>query len=266
MEELFVFSLLFFLFGTVIGSFLNVLVDRIPRNESVIKSRSHCEHCRHKLAWYDLIPVFSYIFLGGKCRYCQKHIGYYYPFVEVLTGVLFVMTLLFAVPDISLLLALDSRTVLDLLYYLFLISCLIVVVFTDMKYGIIPFKIAGAALIVAFLYALFSPYLLSHILSAIATFGLFLFLFLITRGKGLGFGDVVYAFLMGLVLGYPKIIVGLYIAFLTGAIISLILVWTGKKKLKGGSIPFGPFLVGGTILGLFYGDFFVNKAMQYLVR
>ena len=105
----------------------------------------------------------------------------------------------------------------------------------------------------------------SNYLKVLAVFALFLSLFLITKGKGLGFGDVVYAFMMGLVLGYPNIIVGLYVAFLTGAIVSLILVWTGKKKMRGDSIPFGPFLAAGTIIGLFYGEFLINAALHYLV-
>lgn len=108
--------------------------------------------------------------------------------------------------------------------------------------------------------------ILNYLLSAIASFFGFLFLFLITRGRGIGFGDVVYAFLMGLILGYPKIILGFYIAFISGAVISLILVGLKKKNMKGGSIPFGPFLVSGTIISLFWGNFVLGMILPYLLR
>lgn len=265
MEVLFGFYLAFFVLGTIIGSFLNVLIDRIPRNESVIKTRSHCEHCRRTLQWNDLIPVISFLVLDGKCRYCRKEFSLYYPVVELLTGLLFVLTAAYLVSTIGLSQFFDIRFIPSVVYNFFMISCLIVITFTDLKYGIIPFKIAFAALTAAFLTAIVSPFFLNYLLTALSVFGFFLLLFFITRGKGLGFGDVVYAFLLGLILGFPKIIVGLYVAFLTGAIVSLILVWSGKKKMKGDSIPFGPFLVTGTILGMFYGNFLIDWAMRLLV-
>jgi leader peptidase (prepilin peptidase)/N-methyltransferase len=266
MESIFIIYLLVFIFGTVIGSFLNVVIDRIPRNESIIKSRSHCEHCRRTLSWLDLIPVVSYIVLRGRCRYCHVHIGYYYPIVEALTGLLFLVVTVSLMPSMQTTQFFDSHSILVWLYYYFLISCLIVIFFTDYKYGIIPFKVALFATIASLIYALSVPFFLTHILTALGVFGFFLLLFLITRGKGLGFGDVVYAFLMGLVLGYPKIFVGLYVAFLTGAVVSLILVWTGRKKMKGGSIPFGPFLVGGTIIGLFWGQYIMDRVLAFLLH
>lgn len=261
--SLYVFA---FIFGTIIGSFLNVLIDRIPKNESIIKTRSHCEHCRRTLSWLDLIPLFSYLYLKGKCRYCHKHINYYYPIVEAITGFLFMFTVYMMVPDIHTLRSMSTYAFLVLLYYLILFSCLITIVFTDLKYRIIPFYIVLIAAVATFIYILFQPTFLSHILSALGVFAFFLFLFLITKGKGLGFGDVVFAFLMGLILGFPKIIVGLYLAFLTGAVISVILVLTGKKKLRGGSIPFGPFLVSGTIISIFWGELIIGKVIAYLLH
>lgn len=266
MEALIGLYVFAFIFGLIIGSFLNVLVDRIPRNESIIKTRSHCEHCRRTLSWWDLIPLFSYLYLHGRCRYCHKHISFFYPVVEVLTGFLFMFTTYMVVPDIMSLQTLSPYSILVLLYYLFLFSCLITIVFTDFKYRIIPFYIVLAAAAATFLHILVLPNFLTHIFSALGVFGFFLFLFLITRGRGLGFGDVVFAFLMGLILGFPKIIVGLYIAFLTGAVISVILVWIGKKKLRGGSIPFGPFLVSGTIISIFWGELIIGKVIEYLLR
>jgi leader peptidase (prepilin peptidase) / N-methyltransferase len=266
MDGLVLFYTAVFIFGTIIGSFLNVLIDRIPRNESIVKTRSHCEHCRRTLAWYDLIPVFSYLMLQGRCRYCHKHIGIYYPVVESLTGALFMLTAYVFKPEILVFQFLDIMTILPLLYFLFVFACLIVIIFTDLKYGIIPFKVVLSATIATFLYILTTPVYVNHIYTAVIVFAFFLMLFFLTRKRGLGFGDVVYSFLMGLVLGFPKIIVGLYLAFLTGAIVAVILVWMGRKKLKGGSIPFGPFLVGGTIISIFWGETIITLVMNYLVR
>jgi prepilin signal peptidase PulO-like enzyme (type II secretory pathway) len=183
----------------------------------------------------------------------------------MLTGVLFVLTAVFLLGDIRILPGFSFLSFALSSYYYLIVASLIVIIFTDIKYGIIPFKVIAVTVVAAVIYALFSPMFLNYLLSALGVFALFLALFLITRGRGLGFGDVVYAFMMGFVLGYPNIIVGLYVAFLTGAIVSLILVWTGKKKMKGDSIPFGPFLVAGTLLGLFWGDQLISLALSYLL-
>lgn len=264
MEAIIVLYILIFIFGTAIGSFLNVVIDRLPRNESIVKSRSHCEHCRKTLKWPDLIPIVSYLALKGRCRYCHVHIGYYYPIVEALTGLLFILVTVSLLPGMQNSPLPEIQQVLIWLYFFYLVSSLVVIFFTDFKYGIIPFKIVLYASIASVFYVFTTPYFLNHLFSALCVFAFFLLLFFITRGKGLGFGDVVYAFLMGMVLGFPRLIVGLYVAFLTGAIVSLILVWTGKKKLKGGSIPFGPFLVGGTIVGMFWGQILMEKVLAVL--
>src|SRR3989344_652888 len=127
--------ILFFLIGLCIGSFLLVLVDRLPRSETIIKGRSYCEHCKKMLAWYDLIPLLSFFSLGGKCRYCKKKLSWYYPVVELTTGVLFILTYIIIIKAITII------TVIQMLFYLYIISSLIVIFFTDLKYGIIPNKV-----------------------------------------------------------------------------------------------------------------------------
>lgn len=298
---------LFFLFilGISIGSFLNVLIDRLPREESIgfwtsqnDKKRSYCESCKHALLWYDLIPLLSFVQLRGKCRYCHISLSLYYPIVELITGSLFLITVLFlsygVIPSavegstlVSEILRLATLAQNDiwvishlssLIFHLFIISSLIVIFFTDVKYGIIPDKIIFPAIIITFFFfVLTSEEFLglrsgppsevgSQLLAGIGAFLFFLFLFLVTRGRGMGFGDVKYAFLMGLILGFPNIITALYIAFLTGAFISLILVVWGKKKLKGATIPFGPFLVLATIICLFWGNTITQLALSFLFR
>jgi leader peptidase (prepilin peptidase) / N-methyltransferase len=245
---------LIFIFGLAVGSFLNVLADRLPREETVIKGRSHCEKCKKNLKWCDLIPLLSFIFLKGKCRYCKTHLSFYYPFVELVTGTLFLITTIFILKN-SQSPTVNSQSLISLAYYLYIVSSLIVIFFADLKYGIIPDKVVFPAILISIIYLVFNnSYLLfPNFLSAISACLFFLSLFLITKGRGMGFGDVKFAFLMGLILGYPNIIISLYIAFLTGAIIGCILIIWKRKKLFGTSIPFGPFLVAGTFLALFWG-------------
>ena len=142
----------FFIFGTIIGSFLNVLIDRLPNEES-INGRSHCDFCKKTIAPYDLIPVLSYILLKGKCRYCGKKLSIQYPLIEVLTGIIFVL-IWFNVPDFSVMLNsfqhLFSNQILNQVQddifqnwmqksiYLGITSCFIVIFFADVKYQIIP--------------------------------------------------------------------------------------------------------------------------------
>ena len=263
--------ILIFILGLFVGSFLNVLADRLPREESVIQGRSHCEKCKKNLRWFDLIPLLSFIFLKGRCRYCSTSLSLYYPIVEFTTGILFVITFIFISANFKFLFfnfysILNFKFLIELIYYLFIVSSLIVVFFADLKYGIIPDKIVFSAIVITFLYLLtnHSSFIVSHLLSALGACFFFLLLFLITRGKGMGFGDVKFAFLMGLILGFPNIVVSLYVAFLTGAIVGSILVIWRKKKTFKAAIPFGPFLVLGTLLALFWGEIIFPKAIMLM--
>ncbi len=259
----------FFLLGLFIGSFLNVLVDRMPSEESSLKGRSHCDSCKHVLSLIDLIPIISFVMLQGKCRYCGHAMGLYYPLVELITGLLFAFSAYFVLGG-STGAPVNSLHILSffLLYYLFLISTLIIIFFTDLKFGIIPFNAVALGLSAVVLRQVLLPtpgiMFFNYILSAVGLFLFFLFIFLVTRGKGMGFGDVVYAFLMGFILGYPKVVLGFYIAVISGAVIPLVILGIKHKKIRGATIPFGPFLVAGTLISLFWGDLLVGKALVYL--
>lgn len=250
-----------FILGVSVGSFLNVLIDRLPREESFLIGRSYCESCKTRLRWYDLIPIFSFVILKAKCRYCRYRISYYYPVVELTTGFLFV-AVLFLIGGFSI----NFITIINLIYYLFIMSGLIVIFFTDLKYGIIPDKIVFPSIIVSIVYVfiIHNSLFLIHFLSALGSFLFFLLIFLATRGRGMGFGDVKLAFLIGLILGFPKIVVALYVAFLTGALVSIILILGKKKKFKGSTIPFGPFLAIGTLAALFWGNIIAQKVFPFL--
>lgn len=246
--------ILFFLFilGLCFGSFLNVLIDRLPKGKSVVRGRSFCDHCKHKLGWDDLIPVLSFILLNRRCRYCGKKISWHYPIVELTTGILFlfVYSLLIGIIRLD-----NNHFYYIYTYYLIITSCLLAIFVTDLKYRIIPDEVLIVQIVTALFYqVLFQKQILKgNILTGVVFLLVFLFLVIITKGKGIGLGDVKLAFVMGLVLGFPKIIVALYLSFLTGAVFSLILVLLKIKSLKS-TIAFGPFLCAATFVTLFYGN------------
>lgn len=249
--DIFLFS-----FGLAIGSFLNVLIDRLPKDESPFFGRSYCDHCHHKLSWYDLIPLLSYMLLRGKCRYCRKKISRQYPVIELITGILYVFTYKSVFGSFEF-----GSNYFALVYFLTVVSGLIVIFFADLKYRIIPDQIVLVLMVAALVFTSISQFnnLFNNLISGLSLFLIFLALVILTKGKGMGLGDVKFALVMGFILGFPKILVAFYLSFLTGAFISLILILVRKKTMKS-TIPFGPFLVVATFFSLFYGlplwDFF----------
>jgi len=235
-----------FVLGVCVGSFLNVLIYRLPRGLS-LAGRSFCPQCRHKLAWRDNIPLLSFAFLGGRCRCCQRPISWQYPAVEFGTAVT-TLLVFFHLAGAEVVASSPPRW-LSLAFYLLVTYALIVIFVSDLKYQIIPDQIIYPAILLTalFLISQYPNILISYLLVGLGTAGFFLLLYLLTRGKGMGLGDVKLALLMGLLLGWPKILIALYFAFLTGAFVGVILILLGKKKF-GQHIPFGPFLVGGTLI------------------
>ena len=250
-------AILFFVFGSVIGSFLNVVIDRIPKNLSIVYPPSHCPHCKHRLAWYDLIPIVSYFLLGGKCRYCGKKIPVYHPIFETFVGTLFVVVYSLGI----------TSGLLHVIYLLAIASIFVVIFFTDYKYGVIPLYaiILGCIIVLAYLLFTYSfAIVMTHLLSGLGAFGFFFLLFLATKGRGMGFGDVMLVVLLGFFLGFPGIAIGLYLAFVIGAIFSLFLILIRNKRFKHDTIPFGPFLIFGTVIASFFGPqilAFVSKLL-----
>ena len=261
MLNLFFFSFIF-LFGLIVGSFLNCVIYRLETGGSFLKGRSFCPHCKKELTWQDLIPIFSFIWLRGKCRYCQQKISWQYPLVELATGLVFLLILRqFSLP-VEALSEAGIFQFLNLIYYWIIASFLIVIFVYDLKHYIIPDKIIYPAIIVsAVWYAaakiFFNLYTGGEILkiacAALASAAFFLFIVLVSRGKWMGAGDIRLAFLMGLFLGWPGVLVALSLAFYGGAIVGLGLIAFGKKKFKS-EVPFAPFLVAGTFLALFWGN------------
>lgn len=207
--------------------------------------RSHCDSCKKTLHWNDLVPVISFVLLGGRCRYCRKKLSFQYPLIELVGGLLFVFIYSHFI----------ELGALPVILLLIIYSGLLAIFMTDIKYRIIPDEVLivliAAAVGFRILHGLHDVAI--SILAGFGLFLLFLFLVLITKGKGMGMGDVKYAFFMGLFLGFPQILIGFYGAFLTGAIFSLILILAGSKKF-GQTVAFGPFLVFGTIVAHIWGN------------
>jgi len=252
--------LVLFIFGLFIGSFLNVLADRLPRGEDVIKGRSHCEFCKHKLTWYELIPLLSYIFQKGKSRCCHRKLSLQYPLSELATGVGFVIIYYlsseFRVAS-SELVTITPFSIFHTLFSIVLFSCFFVIFIADLKYEIIPMEMVIIGFITAFCQLFISPHLpitlLTHLISAFGA-GLFFFcLWFFSKGKAMGDGDIYVAALIGFFLGFPHIIVALYGAFLTGALAGIILI-LGKKTTLKSHIPFGPFLSIGCGIAVLWGE------------
>jgi len=254
-------------FGLCIGSFLNCVVYRLEQNKN-LKGRSFCPHCKHTLKWLDLIPVFSFLYLCGKCRYCHKKISIQYPLVELVTGILFVLILSFS--DVGLHLG-SPTSFLNLAFLFYIASSLIVIFVYDLKHYLIPDKVLFPAIAAAFVYRLFENFvsLPSYLLAAVIASGFFLAIFLASAGRWMGFGDVKLAVLMGFLLGFPNILAGLFLAFFFGAIIGVILMvfpfgsaQGGNKKGLKSEIPFGPFLITGTFTALFWGKEIIQWYLQ----
>ncbi len=246
-----------FFIGLFIGSFLLVVIDRFPRGESFVVGRSHCDMCQHVLVWYDLIPLISYLYLKGKCRYCHKPFGFQYPFVEITTGLVF--------GTIPIYFHLGSPVAYVAMGVI--LSASIVIFFCDMLSGLIP-DIALLAILLGSLPFFVDKWenVLPHFIVGIGAALFFFLLFVGTKKRGMGLGDVKLAFVMGFLLGYPLIVLALYLAFLTGAGVALILIIAKRKKFRGSTISFGPFLILGMYACLLGGSNLWNFFLRALFK
>lgn len=248
-----------FIFGTLIGSFLNVVIWRLPRGES-LGGRSKCPHCHYTLGVANLVPLISFLWQGGRCANCRKPMSVRYPVIEAATG------LLFAVAATQTLAAgiINASSLLDLFRLAFIIPVLIIVFVIDMEHYLIldvvifPAIVAVLALNIAIDLSGYHSVLIlsSHtgggVVAAALAGGFFYLLWAVSKGRWMGFGDVKLALFLGIALGLPGIAVGLFLSFMIGAIVGVALIAAGKKHLQS-HVPFGTFLSIGALLALFYG-------------
>ena len=242
-----------FLLGIAVGSFLNVCIWRLPREESIIRPGSHCPACSTVLGVRDLVPVLSWIFLRGKCRFCAARISPRYPAVELLTGGLFLVTYLHYGPSLEMIAA--------MVFAAFLVA----ITFIDLDHQIILDGMLALLAVSGLVLQLMTGAVgfWSMWLGALVGGGLLLVLAIISQG-GMGGGDVKFAAALGFWLGWPGILLGLFIGFVAGGAISLLLLATGLRGRKD-FIPFGPFIALGAWIALLYGKNILAWYFSFLI-
>jgi len=249
-------NLIVFLFGLVIGSFLNVCIHRLPKNRSVISPPSHCPNCKTNIRWHDNIPVLSYILLGGKCRFCKSPISPRYPLVEILTAV--IITLFFAVFGIS------AR-----FFAYSLMGCgLIIATFVDFEINEIPDQVSIGGLIAGIIFSTAFPSLtgasawpqglLNSVIGMLAGGGSIYLMGLlgelVFKREAMGGGDVKLMAMIGAFLGWRLALMTFFIAPLFGAVIGVIMRMRDGREI----IPYGPYLSLAALISVFFGERILN--------
>jgi leader peptidase (prepilin peptidase)/N-methyltransferase len=237
-----------FILGLLFGSFAAALSYRLPRGESIAKGRSKCPQCHKEIAWFDNIPLFSYLALRGKCRHCHKKISIRYPIIELGTAVVFVLTYV-----------LNTKYIIPYLSWpiaLIFAFIFVVIFIIDWEQQIIPDELVFIALGVVFVVFLLTDYdkIFLHFFAGFASSLFLLLINLLTRGRGMGLGDVKLAIVMGTILGIYSIN-WMLVSFVVGGITGLTLIIAGRAKMAD-KIAFGPFLIAGFFVTLFGGILF----------
>jgi prepilin signal peptidase PulO-like enzyme (type II secretory pathway) len=272
--------IIFFLVGLIIGSFLGAVNYRLKMAEDIVFERSRCPHCKKKIRWYDNVPLLSFIILAGQCRDCKKKISWEYPLIEIMTGLLFAAvawkflgTWGFEANPNKIF---TGGDIIDMSFWLFSICYLILIFFHDLDFMLVSDAVVYPAIVVTLAYQYYkyiqSPFGIATIkapitgalLAAFVAALFFFFLIWISKGKWIGGGDMKLGFLAGAVVGWPRIMFVLFFAYMIGAVVSLVLI-AAKKKTWKSQIPFGPFIVSGILLVLFFSEqiqFWANKYLN----
>jgi leader peptidase (prepilin peptidase)/N-methyltransferase len=261
MDILWIISII--LFGTAIGSFLNVCIYRIPEGKSIIRPASHCPRCENKVRPRDNIPVLSFLILRGRCRFCREKISLQYPVVEIITPILLVFNFLYfkGLPTFSFLLHFSFSSILVIL--------LIVIFFIDLHHRIIPDRITYPGIILGILYNLLQLQILPSIIGILGGGG-FLYLVMtlgrwIYKKEVMGGGDVKLAAMIGSFLGGSDVALTLFLAFFIGSLVGGFLILFGRLN-RASFVPFGPFIVAGALLTLFYQEELLSIYSRLFLR
>ncbi len=242
--------LIVFLYGIVIGSFLNVLIYRIPLKENIAIQRSHCMTCGYQLKWYDLVPLLSYMVLRGRCRKCKAKISIQYPLVELTNGLGYVLIV--------------SSTGLNLLSILFCLcfSILIVISIIDIRTYEIPFSLNVAIGILGIIRCILDyTHLLDYIIGFCAVSGFLLLLAILTKGRGMGGGDIKLMAAAGLLLGWKNIVLALALGSIVASVFHITLM--SVKKSKERVLAFGPYLSIGIFIAMLYGERIISWYLNF---
>ncbi len=241
-----IYALFSFVFGMVVGSFLNVCICRMPKEESIVSPPSHCPHCNYQIRWYDNIPVISYLLLRGRCRGCGARISPQYPLVELLNGI------------IALLLFLRFGPTLAFAVLFVFCSALVVITFIDIEHQIIPDEISLSGIVIGFVMSFFlqGHNWLNSLLGILLGGGSLLLVAYgyqwLTGKEGMGGGDIKLLAMMGAFLGWKSIPFIILASSLVGSVVGVSIMLLQKKDSKL-AIPFGPYLAFGAVLYIFYG-------------
>lgn len=229
-----------FILGLCIGSFLNVLICRLPCGQSA-DGRSQCPRCRKTLRWHELIPLASFLIQKGKCRGCDKKISWQYPLVELITAAMFVFVY-------------NPQNIVLSVFLFVAVSALLVIFMIDLQYGLILDAIIWpTAILVGILQVMNGATIFNLLSAALLAGGFFALQWVFSKGRWIGEGDIGLGILMGLILGWPNILSALFFAYVGGALISLLLLALRKKTIKS-AIPFGIFLAPATLIALLWGE------------
>ena len=243
-------------FGALIGSFLNVCILRLPKEESIVWPGSHCPHCKHPIKFYDNIPIVSYILLKGRCRHCHSPISFQYPLVEGITALA------------SLILFIKFGPSLSYLFYFLFVAALIVITVIDLYHQIIPDVISLPGIGVGLVASLMIPQItLSNSITGILFGSGSLFLVSayyewLRKKEGMGLGDAKLLAMIGAFLGWKAVILTIFFSSLIGSITGIIMMLLKGKDFKY-AIPFGPFLSVGAVVALFYQNEIITWYLQY---
>src|SRR3989338_386192 len=262
-----------FIFGLIVGSFLNALIHRLHSGESMLERHSRCPHCRHALPAADLVPILSFFALRGRCRYCRKPISWQYPLVELATAVAFVLVYFdvttsalgngkFPISNFQFLNYLPATTY-QLIFYL-VFACFLIVIFVyDLRHFLILDKVVFSASALALLYAFAQGNFLEAALGALFLSGFFGIIYLVSRGRWIGLGDVKLGIFLGLLVPFPETLALFAIAYLAGALVGMGLIAAGRKKFSD-RLPFGTFLTFAAFIAMLWGKELVTWYLQLI--
>ena len=256
---------LIFILGTIIGSFLNVVIYRLGTGFSIHKGRSRCFSCNKTLAWYELIPIVSFLLQKGRCKTCRTHLSLQYPLVEFFTGVLFVFSAYITTFDIS---QISLETLITFCFYAVVSSLLVVLFVYDLKHKILPSSILYSFVIISFVYTFFlyvgDERTAFDIFSGIILAAPIFILWLVSKGKWIGFADGTLFLGVGFLLGFVMGIHAFLFSFWIGALVALILTYLLPRRFSFGSeIPFGPFIILSTLFFLFIQSDILGVSLFY---
>ncbi len=274
MNNIYLISFFLFLLGSAFGSFLSVLIHRtLTGQKGIIMGKSRCPKCKHRLGALDLIPLFSWLFRGGRCAYCKKPVSPIYPALELVTGLLFVtnFNMIFSNENFDLFngYLLDWMLVLKFVFLALVILNLMAIFFSDLQKKHIPtlflYSLIGIT-IFTFLLTAEDPLtaLISRGYALVVAALLFGGQYLVSKGKWLGSGDLYLAAGMALLLGLNKFLIAVVFCYLIGSVISILLLIFQKVRFKQ-TVPFAPFLILGTLVALYQGNEIVNWYLHYLL-